>query len=464
MADTPLSSLTPQQQFQTLSPGVDINTPQGQALFQQWLTSNGGANVAGSTPTSTAAPASAPGTGLDLGSLASPNAALNAAISGAQTGGNTDQVQGAQQQGAFTSTGQTNTAGTQQETGQQSGQTQQQQNTTGQQTTTGQQQTTGNAATTGLSQPVDTLGLGSLLASQAPAAAGATGASQDFLQSVLAPNNALLQAQTSNAVNQSLSGPGMVGAGDGARARAAGDAAAQVGLQSQGQQINAASALGGPTATTTLANAGSPFVGTQTSGNQSTSGLSDTTGSTLSAQDLSSLTNSLNLSSLLNQSNTSTNEAQSGSSGASSTQEAIGQVPNSQTSSGSGCYVCTAYVQIKRLHRAPIVRGAVYKLSHPRYARSLAGYSVYGPTLARWVLRSRCFANFFFPIAKAVLYEECRRAHGRMRKQLVPTLCHAVFHYGSIPFAFLWGRKKMCGEREDTLALLRRNNLIWRVS
>lgn len=458
--------MNPQQlAFLAANPGADLSTSAGQQAFQQWVTSNP-TNGSGTAPNTLAlnslTAAGAPTT--------SPTAALNQAISGSQSGGNTDQVQGSQQSGNFASTGNTNTTGNttqQSNTSNTTSGNQQQVGTTSnneQQNTAGNTNTTGNLATSGTSTAIDSLGLGSLLASAGPQASASTGASQNFLQGVLGNGNPLLQAQTSQAVNNSLSGPGMVGAGNGAQARAAGDAAGNVALNSQGQQISAAEGLGGPTALTTLAAAGNPFVGTSTAGNQTSSGsqsstgMSDSSGSTLSAQDLSSLSNSLNLSSLAGTSNTNTNEAQSGSSAATSAQEAIGQVPQSQTSSGSGCYVCTAYVELGLMHRAPIQRAARYKLAESRYDRPLAGYSVYGPALARGVLRSPRFARIFLPVARAILYHEGYLAHKRSVQRLIPTLIHAVFHYGSLPFAWVSGRKKMKADA-GTIAFLERNKL-----
>ena len=541
--------MTPQQlaAFQQQYPGIDPSSTQGQALVQQFLSANGGQQQTNAGTNAGTNP-----TGLDLGSLVgSPNQvgisnALNNATSDALKGGNTQQVQGAQQVGAFQSTGDTTSQGTQQETGIQQGtttgqqqqagvtQSQQQQATTGltqqqqaqqtaqqqqtaeQQAQTQQQQTaqtgatTGTSAaaqtgaTTGLTQVLDSLGLGQLLQQGAPQAAASTANSQNFLNGVVQGNNPLLQAQTANAVNQATSGPGMVGAGVGANARAAGDAAAQVGLSSQAQQINAANALGNPTATTTLAAAGNPYLGqttsgtsaanttgattgttaanttaalqgltnttgatnttgtANTSGTTATQGLSDTTGSTLSAQDLSTLSNSLNLSSLLNQSNTATQEQQSGTSAANSSQEAIGQVPQSQTSSGSGCYVCTAYADLGLIKHSDIRIAAEFKLSRERYQRSLAGYGVYGPTLSKWVLQFPLFQRLFLPVARGILEAELSLA-GARHATLFDHCVHSTFHYGSIPIAYAFGRKKIYTKDKETIALLNRNNLNFEV-
>ena len=483
-----------QQLFLQQNPGVDLSTPQGMQQFTQWQQSNpqatqqaqsnpGGLNLQSMLATNpTGGPVASPIQPIQPSSGPAPvnanipsntvggtnlntNQGLQNAVNAADQGGNTQQLQGSQQYGQFGTTGTTNTAGTQQEQGTQIGQTSQTQQQTGQQQTTGQQATTGTAATTGLTQVLDQLGLGQLIQGQAGNAAQGANTASNFLQGVTQGNNPLLQAQTSNAVNQSLSGPGMVGAGQGAQARAAGDAAAQVGLSSQGQQISAAQALGGPTAVTTLAGAGNPYLGQQTSGTQATSGLTNTTGNTLSSQDLSSLTNSLNLSSLLNQSQTATNEAQSGSSAANSTQEAIGQVPQSQTSSGGGCYVCTAYYELnpsQSMFRS-IRRAASWKLYHDKYRQCLVGYSIYGPRLALWGLRHRRFSAAVRPIARAILYQENRLAlPHRFKAKAAACAWHVMFHYGSILVALLSGRKKIITKDPTVIAMLSRHNLYWR--
>ena len=491
--------MNPTQLFLQQNPGMDLQTPDGQAALQQWLNSSAGQAASAQSSQGTQGNNS-----LNIGSLVgAPNSnsasnGLNQAITDSLSGGNTQQLQGSQQSGAFQSSGGSSTSGIQQEQGVQQGQTSQQQQQLGATQTSGQQAQTGatsgaqqgqttNAGqtqavtgTSGLTQVLDQLGLGSLIQGQAGNAASGANTASGFLQGVAQGNNPLLQAQTSNAVNTALSGPGMVGTGQGAQARAAGDAAANVGLNSQGQQITAANSLGNPTAVTTLAAAANPYLGQQTSGSQATSGtsantgtsnltsqgtssgLTDTSGSSLSAQDLSSLSNSLNLSSLLNSSNTQTQESQGGTSAANSTQEAIGQVPQSQTSSGSGCYVCTAYYELnpKRTFKSAITRAARYKLSHARYDTSLAGYSVYGPTLARWVLKSKHLRKYLLPVVRGILYAECRLARpDRFRSKFLASVSHAIFHYGSVPIAWAFRRKKMVTTDPETLDLLQRNGL-----
>ena len=452
--------MTPSQLFLQQNPGVDLTSPQGQAQLQAWLNSPAGQTA------SSAQSQTGTNTGLNLGSLVgSPNPAsatsgLNTAIGGATTGGNTDQLQGSQQSGAFSSTGTTGTTGATTQQGVQQGQTTGSQQQTGQTSTTGQQATQGNVATSGTTTAIDALGLGSLLSGQAGNAANATGTAQNFLEGVTQGNNPLLQAQTSNAVNTALSGPGMVGTGMGAQARAAGDAAANVGLNSQAQQISAATGLGSPTAATTLANAGNAYVGQSTSGNQATSGLTDTSGSTLSAQDLSTLSNSLNLSSLLGTSSTNTNEAQQGTSAANSTQEAIGQVPQSQTSSGSGCYVCTAIYERnpKQSLKSAITRAARWKLARwSIYGLSLSGYSVYGPVLAKY----QHYVPGLSWVAKSILWHECSLAcPKRYRYHFVAHWFHTVFHYGSVLCALFTGKRDM-QTSEATIAFLKRNGLLF---
>lgn len=345
------------------------------------------------------------------------------------------------------------------------------QNTTGQQTTTGQSQ----VGTQGTTQAIDTLGLGKLLQNQANAAQGATDTTNSYLSNLVANGPQQQQALTSRAVNQALSGPGMVGAGDNARARAASDAAATIAANSTSQQLQAASQLAGPTAATTLAAAGNPYVGQATTGQQvasntgTTQSAQNTTGTTQgtstqnttgnTTQNQTGSTTGLNLSSLVNDTNTSTAENQSGQSSGQSAQVGVGKIPESTAQAG-GCYVCTKFVDRGLMKPGAVRRAATWKLYGPdakAWRKSLVGYSIYGPTLAKFNLVPRV-------IARLILWEECRLAGVRLKSRLDAKFCHWVFHNLSEFVAEITDTHAIQSCDSETSRMLRRNNLNFIIS
>jgi len=494
--------------FLQTHPGVDVSTQAGQEAFNNWSGQTFGTGGFENAPEpNIGAPTNMPGgmnpTAVNIFGSADPSAALQQAIGGATINPNTQQVQGGQQAGFFQSAGGQTTTGTQEEKARrEQQQTAQQQGTTlgtTQQlgTTAGQQQmattgttagattedVTGRGVTTGTTQAVDTLGLGRLLAGQAGAATSADAARQAFLQGLVTQGPAQQRALTEAAVNQALSGPGMFGTGQGAQARAAGNAAAQVGLNALGQQLQAAQQLAGPSATTTLVGAGNPYVGQQTTGTtdttQSRAGtqagttqqaqIGQQTGTTSQdttsqqASQQASQANMLDISNLLKQSQAQSNETQSGTSGNVGYTAGIGTVPQNTQQSSGGCFACTAYVDMGWKMNRAIRAAAAYKLSLPKYRRSLAGYSVYGPALAWLILNSALFAKLFHPVAQAVLYEELRLAGKVRRRKSWASLCHFGFHYGSLAVAVLTGRREVKQCDAETVDLLKRNNLLMEV-
>lgn len=463
------------QMYTAKYPGRTISGSAGQDAFNVWsgqtFGSGGYEAAAFVPPTNTAASIFGAGT-----AGAANNTLGNAAVA-AGSNPNSTQVQGAVQNGGFESTGASTTSGTQTQQGRNT--------TTGNQTVAGTQTNTGvqtgnqsgtqtgnattNNTTTGQTNVVDTLGLGGLLAGSAGSATNRDQVSNDFLTGLVKDGPKNQQALTDRAVSQSLSGPGMVGTGDGAKVRAASDAAATVGVNSLNQQLAASQQLSGPTATTTLAQAGRDYLGQQTTGqntgNQTTTGTTDTSTvgrtSGTQANNQSTDTNTLNLSDLINNTSGTTSENQSGTSNNSGITIGSGNIPETKQQSSGGCYVTTAYVNMGWRAKRCIRAAAKWKLDQPKYRRSLVGYSLWGPTAARWVLDSGTFAALLFPVARAVLYEELRLAGKTKSTRLSASLCHAVFHYGSLALAKLTGVRKIRQCDDATVDLLSRNGLLF---
>jgi hypothetical protein len=383
---------------------------------------------------------------------------LQAGADRAAAGGNTNQLQGSQQSGEFNSTG------TQTQTGTQIGNTSQQMNQTGttqgQTVTSGTQNQSGTSSTT--SQMGDEMGFGALLKSQGSQIAATDATRSGFLSDLVQTGGKGFQDQVAMAANTALSGPGMQGTGRAAQGRVAGSAVGDVARNNMGQRLQASQQLSGPTGLQTASQAALPY-NSQTQ-NQSfnnttqSNSVADTNQTTQSSGTQTG--QSFNLSDLVS------NQAQTGTSKASGVQVATGQIPEGKSTSSGGCYVCTAYVELGLMHPAAVRRGALYKLANlPKYGRSLFGYTVYGPALARLVLRSTLFALIFYPVARAVLYEECRRATGvRLRRKMFASIVHDAFHYGS----YWVGRiAKRCGYKAvqapgvGVMDALKKHNLLF---
>lgn len=536
------------RQFIPKNPNVNLSSPEGQQAFNKWSGDTFGpggfesAKPDASTTATNIFGSDDPGT-ADANKLALDNA-VQQAIQFATANPNQGQVSVSDQTGSYSTTGSNATTGTQTSTGKETGATTTAGTTTGTTTggTTNKGTTTGtgtttNAGTTGTTgtsagttagtttgtttsgtkgtttgattgttttDVTDTLGLGKLLKDQVPGATNAAAKQQGFLTDLVSNGPKAQQAQTALAVNQALSGPGMVGAGNSAQARAAGNAASNVGLNSLNQQLAASNQLSNDSALTNLVKAGNSFLGTTgtTTGTNEGTNVGSTTGTTTGATTGSTTgttgstgtssnvgtsagssttdnvgtstgtntgattgtTNSLNLKDLVSTSETSGTESSSGKSAANSTSAGIGNAPKDVTNNNSGgCYACTAYADMGLIGHRSIRAAAEWKLSQPKYRRSLVGYSVYGPALARLIMWSPTFAFVFFPVARAVLHEELRLAGRVSRRRRWASLCHSIFDKGSLAIAVLTGAREVqpCGERVK--ALLERNNLLLEV-
>ena len=303
--------------------------------------------------------------------------ALQAGATGAQTGGNANQVQAGSQTGAFSSTGTEN----------------QVQNQTQNQTQAGTQTGTTAQNTTGQTGVLDTLGAGSALAGLVPQSTATTNNTNATLTGIMQNGDPNLQSQVQQAVNNATSGPGMVGAGQSANARAAGYAAADVGRQSEAHQLQAAQQLSGPTAATTLAGAAVPYNGATSQSNN--------TGANQTATNSTSLGNTLG--------SMVTNQDQSGTSSADNVQVAAGNQPQQQQQSKGGKVVCTVLVEHGLLSRAVVATELLFFQKHAaEFKRAIIGYYFFGVWLARLALKYKTVAYLCFPIAWGCTTETMR--------------------------------------------------------
>ena len=358
------------QYYQQMNPGVDVNSPEFQQGFSQFMSTMAGQQGQGG-----ATPVSQMNVGNSLSGLLGVNpstagGALNLGASKASTGGNTSEVQGSAQTGQYTSNGQT---------------------------------------TTGVN---DTLGLGALVQNLIGSTPATQANETTALNQIMKSGNPYMQQQTTQAVNNALSGPGMQGTGNNAQGRAAGNAAAQVAQNSVGNQLSAAQLLNSGSATGAAVNAGVPLE------------------------------------------NTTQTQSQGGTAQGTNLGIAQGQVPTSSTSSGSGCFACTAYVDLGWISRRLVLKAVQSKLARKsQYEKSLMAYAVYGPVLARLVLHSRLFARLFFPVCRAVLYEEIRLSHPTLPVSRVAKFYHWCFSALRLP------TKRRQTRDAETVALLNRHNL-----
>lgn len=349
-----------------------------------------------------------------------------------------------------------------------------------------------------------------LVAGQLPGIAATDAERAGFLTDFMKTGGTGLNSQVDQAVRQSLTGPQTTGAGDSARARMGGYAAAEMGRRNADQRLAAAGQLAGPTGLGTATGAFAPLFGAKTTGTEAVAGTntgvsqgvntsgttgmttgtqtgggvntstgtntSGTTGTTsgtnlgTSAGTQTGVTGSSTLGGMT--SNTGTagattgsatntgsstmdsslsklmssvdfqklvgNETGSGSATGSSASAAAGNIPEGKSVSSGGCVVCTAYVVRDEMKPGAVRRAVRWKTSLRKYDLAVKGYMVYGPPIARLVIKSDVFARLFRPIARSILYHEIYlSAPTRLRKRVVPQITHLVFDLCSRPVGLL---------------------------
>jgi len=429
-----------------------VKTAGDSRTFDQWLTDH----VQQTNNYDPAAQEYLAGKGIDVNSgthrdNATQQGIDNASAAGAAraaAGGNTDQVQVGNQTGVHASSGTTTQEGTTADLVKTTGSGTSNNVGTSNQTTSGTSTDTNNsqtvtdintqAATTNTVD--DTLGMGALLSDQGGMLAASDAERNAFLTDVMQTGGSQFNDQLQAGINNSLSGPGMVGVGNGARGRVAGSAAADIGRNNLSQRLEAAQGLTGITGIGTAAGAASPYLGTNSLVNNTGQTTANTTGTSTNNFTQGTQGSTTNVGNTTNQGTQSSTgvsslvgtEAMNGVASGTSSQVATGNVPESQ-SGGGGCYVCTAYHAHKLMGPRVIRLGAQYKLGNlKRYGLSLHGYSIIGPAIAKLVFNNSLVRKILAKPVRAIMYEECRLATGvRLRKKLSATIWHGAFHHVS---------------------------------
>ena len=488
--------------FQYNNPGATLDAPAAPVV-----------TAPPATPAPVTAPATTTSPGSALSSLVGSVGTGAAALNG--VGGNSSQVQGGAQTGTLNTntattggtagssssvnTNQSSGASTNTTTGSNTGATTNAGTTSGMSSqqfaqllsaltqTQGGQTQQGASATT--NTPIDTVGFTNALQQLLGGAVQADQARGAFLGDVMQTGGSGFNSQVDKAVRQSLSGPGMTGTGESAAARAAGYAAADVARNNLGQRLQAAGQLAGPSTTGTMAQQGQGLLGQSSSTNygsaatnQSTTGTTQNTSGTSSGVNSGTNTNtgtttgnntqtatgaqannsvSSSLGNTLNSmaQNTGTSSAATGNSVAA----AAGNTPTQTTSGGGGgCYLTTVLG-----FPAEDIRAAVeYKLQKVKSKWMPIGYSIYGPPLARLVLKHKFLERLLRPISLSILNEELRLAGERKGLRLVGWALHFIFHNGSALLG--WSANKLTGRRCETrdlemVAFLKSKNLYFEV-
>lgn len=319
------------------------------------------------------------GNGLSGLTSTVPQTTFTQAPTPAVGGGNYNQVQNATQGGQFATSGQS----------------------VEQQTGTTEQTTQGTTTT----KPIDTLGLGGLLAAQAGGVGEADAARLAFLKDVMATGGMGFNEQLDAGIRKSLSGPGMVGTGDSARARAAGYAAADVGRNNLNQRLAASSQLAGPTGLSSLVSAGTPYIGTEQNVSGTTTGLSD----------------------LIKKGA----ETSTGVTTGQSSQAGAGQIPQGQPVKTGSCVLCTAALELKLSNHHRVLRRVInhkLRVDPRRFHNAARGYFAVFTPLARYLLSHRRLATLLWPLAKAVVYEELRVSGRRLPFRPFAWAIHWIGH------------------------------------
>lgn len=409
--------------------------PSDQAQFSTWVAQGDNANLGSNPP-----PATPPGTppppsvGGGISSLVNPPANVQEALdrgvaASGGPGNNTNQVQSGSQQGGYSSQGQQtqvtdqtqHVAGTQVQdtTGTQKGTT----------STAGTQTGTTSGTSTSTSGVNDTLGLGALIQNQTAGAGAADATRRAELTKIATQGGAGLQSQLDQGIRNARTGPRMVGAGASSNDRAAGYAAAQIGRTDLDARLGALQQLSGPTASGNLVTQGMPLLNkTESNANTGSSNLASV-GTQI--QDLVNTNKSFTGSTqdTTSAGHATDNTSQAGTATGSNLNIATGQTPQQQQSSGGGCFVASALASLKLIGPRGIRKAVRYKLD--RYKYMPIGYALYGPWLAKQVLKHSWVRRLMLPVVRGILFQELRLAGKTTKVVPVAWTTHLIFHYGS---------------------------------
>lgn len=321
--------------------------------------------------------------------------------------------------------------------------------------TTGQNDSNTSTSGTTTSTPLDTLGFGALLQGQAGLASADDATRRAFLTDLVNTGGSAEASQLDQGIRNSLTGAQMTGAGDSARARAAGYAAAQVSRNNTDQRLSAAGQLAGPTAVEGLSTAANPFIGSSTTQNSNSATHGTNSSNTSGFDNSTSNTAGTNSSNTTGFSNlvSAQNETGSGTATGSSSQAAAGLAPSTQTTTPSGgCVLCTAAIELGLSKHHRVLRTVIsHKLSKdwPRFRLAARGYFFLFTPLARVLLGHPHVARVLWPLAKAVVYEELRVA-GR---QLPPRMWARFVHWSGHYLCAFVGRFPVPGQVTDPVIL-----------
>lgn len=312
--------------------------------------------------------------------------------------------------------------------------------------TTGQKgDTSGKTDYTGSSVTgaVDTLGFGGLLKGAAPGVQASDAERSAFLSDVMKTGGSQFGSQVDQAVRNASSGPGLTGAGDSARARAAGYAGAQVARNNLDQRLGAAKELAGPTGLQTLSTAANPYIGqkTDTSGSQVTSGTSNLTGfQNLVGSNKSDGSNESKGGNTGTTDSTTSgfdnliskgNENQSGTATGDSASSARGVIPQAQqvSTGGGGCVLCTVATELGLFRNLRVLRRVIdFKMRRQRFSSASRGYFFMFTPVAVYLLSRPKLARLLYPIARAVVYEELRLSGRRLPLRVWAWIVHWAVH------------------------------------
>lgn len=293
----------------------------------------------------------------------------------------------------------------------------------------------GTTAQTGqnVSTVQDTLGLGALLGQQGQQAATSDAVRNQFLSGTVQSGTGQLQRNVGDAVAQALSGPGMINAGEGARARAIGAATQAVARDEFNNQLAASGQLNQLSGLGQLAQVGQGYTGRAEQTNNLATTQQDT-----SQQNITQGLNSLSGTTQTNQSTTgsqNTQSSQSGTSNVASTGIGFGEQPMAE--GGGGSFICAICAKHGFL-TSPLIKQVAEKVKQNKnsYKNQIIGYYSWSQPIAKLLLKIPFLCGFVAPFAEQICKGFIEETPTKGQKFLL-----SVFNYlNSLGFLFSKGK------------------------